>query len=154
LFRGVTLGGPSGVATQDPSEMVVMDNRKDGFFINPLADYPPGTFGRNDGGRLDERNNHFAISIREPKRGGRMVVLADRDVFSNDMMGFVRKPDGEYENDNDNWGLANRTIDWLKGGSETPRTHCLFIEDGQIKTQFAVPIPQMPKSPIPDLPPE
>ena len=59
-----------------------------------------------------------------------------------------------YKFDNGNWEFTNRTIEWLKGGGPEPRTRCLFIEDGNIIDKFAIEIPQPPKPPIPNLPPE
>ena len=85
-----------------------------------------------------------------------MLVLADHSVFVNGMMGF-RKDNNEatgYSFDNGNWEFTNRTIDWLKGGGPEPRTRCLFIEDGNIIDKFAIEIPQPPKPPIPNLPPD
>src|SRR5262249_46529300 len=88
--------------------------------------------------------------------GGRMIVLADHGAFVNGMMGVVPDPtqDKGYRFDNGNWAFANRTINWLQGGKPEPRTHCLFIHDGDVIDQFAVPVPQTPKPPVPNIPPD
>jgi hypothetical protein len=62
------------------------------------------------------------------------------------------RPDG-YTFDNGNWGFANRTIEWLKGGPAGPRTTCLFVEDGRVINKFAVELPGG-TPPIPNIPPD
>jgi hypothetical protein len=159
LFKGVEESGPNAVATDRPSEMSV--DVRPGWRVNNLAGYPAGArrlFGDRE--RVEPRLNHFALSIRPEGRGwdsgGRMIVLADRDVFSNGLMGFVKDPNAPdgYRFDNGNWGFATRTIQWLKGGAEEPRTACLFIQDGRVIDRFAVELPGTPAPPMPNIPPD
>jgi hypothetical protein len=141
------------IATDRPSEMSILHVRPD-LRITELAGYVRGTKRIQGGGIVP--NSLFAVSIEPRGRTGRMLVLADHSVFVNGMMGF-RKDNNEatgYSFDNGNWEFTNRTIDWLKGGGPEPRTRCLFIEDGNIIDKFAIEIPQPPKPPIPNLPPE
>ncbi|HJZ89683.1 MAG TPA: hypothetical protein VKE40_02350 [Gemmataceae bacterium] len=160
LFKGVPANGDEAIATDRPSEMLV-GNEPQGFRRTYLADYPDSARRVRDGNPLKPPRNHFAISVRVVDRRdqygpGRMIVLADHSVFVNGMSGVVKDPtqaNGYYFN-NGNWAFANRTIKWLQGGFEQPRTHCLFIHDGEIKDQFAVSLPGPRKQPVPDIPPE
>jgi len=165
LFADVPPRGASAIATDRPSEMII-DNRRLGFQIFKLARYPETAV--RPGGRqpVEPDRSTFALSIRpavqnaadlKPRFGpGRMIVLADSGVFANGMMGVVEDPFQEegYSFDNGNWAFANRTIQWLKGGHEKDRTHCLFMQNGDVIDQFAIPIPQVPKPAAPKIPPE
>lgn len=156
LFEGLGDNRTNRVATFGPSEMSV--KAPPGFRTKNLAGYPPGTIRRRDGQAIEPSTNHFALSVQpEPANDwlgpGRLLVLANRGVLFNGMMGFRRAEQG-YVQDNANWEFANRTIDWLKGGFPDPRTRCLFIEDGRVQDKFADEIPQPPKPPIPNIPPD
>ena len=141
------------IATDLPSEMSVI-RPVPGLTTVPLAGYARGTRRIDD--ELEVPTSLFAVSLQRDNNPGRMIVLADYSVFVNGMMGFRKDDnvDAGYSFDNGNWEFTNRTIDWLKGGSREPRTRCLFIEDGQIIDKFAIEVPQPPKPPIPNLPPE
>jgi hypothetical protein len=153
LFNGVEIGGTKGIATDRPSEMLSVGAAR--LTVKNLAAYADGS--RKQNAPLDAAGNHFAISL-EPSNGipGRVIVLANSNVFANGMMGFKQKPDGsgDYETDNDNWEFAKRTIDWLQGGYPQKRTQCLFIENGRIIDKFADERVLPPKPPIPDIPPD
>ena len=157
LFKGVEVRGPKAIATDRPSEMTIPRDLP-GFIINDLAAYPDSSVHLRDQQPIAPAKNHFAVSLRtpDPDNRGRMLVLANRNVFANGMMGFTPKADGsgDYEFDNGNWAFANRTIDWLQGGSNRKRSQCLFIEDGRIVDKFAIPVPRMPKQPVPNIRPE
>lgn len=154
LFDGLVQADNRAVATDKPSEMKVGNPGR--FDLDALADYAPGTFYVRGGGPV--LNRTFAVSLQsQQSKFGRMLVFADDNVFANGMMGFKKDETAEqgYSFDNGNWELTNRTIDWLKRTSDDGgRTHCLFIENGNIIEQFAIPIPPKPKTPIPELPPE
>jgi hypothetical protein len=154
LFKGVEGFGEAGVATDGPSELRFV-GADPNYTRNALAEYAKGTFRINDNQPVAP-GTMFAASLRPNGGAGRMIVVADQNVFSNGMMGFVEDADQEkgYRLDNGNWAFTNRTIDWLQDGFNRPRTHCLFIEDGRIVEKFAVELPRQPKPPIPDLPPE
>jgi hypothetical protein len=169
--RRLFLGLEKPVATDRPTGLILNDGQvrlpqaapPPGLDLTELAIYPPGTRSIRTGQPLDPAANHFAVALRpkplgrQPGNGGRMLVLADHSVFANGMLGFVKdetRPEG-YTLDNGNWEFANRTIDWLQGGSPEPRTKCLFIENGNIVPKFAVELPpgsQPPK--MPNIPPE
>jgi hypothetical protein len=64
---------------------------------------------------------------------GRFLVLADHSVFINWMI---------LKNDNANREFIHSSMDWLQGpvDSANKKTKCLFIEDGEIKTDFDLPV--------------
>src|SRR5262249_6554200 len=143
LFDGLVQANNRAVATDSPSEMRVANPRPPGFKTNWLADYPPDARPVRGGALIDPT---VAVSMQlGGNRFGRLVVFADNNVFANGMMGFRKDEAAEkrFSFDNGNWELANRTIDWMKqtwGDGE--RTQCLFVENGTIITQFAIPVPQ------------
>jgi hypothetical protein len=156
LFDNVPDTGPAAIATDGPSEMSIHRITFVQNVVSPLARYPNGASRLHGGRPIQDADNNFAVNLR-PRDGhpaGRLLVVADRGVFSNGMMGFV-KDDTErgYHFDNGNWEFTGRTIDWLRGGFQTPRTQCLFVEDGQIIDRFAVTVPNV-NPPVPNVPPD
>jgi hypothetical protein len=155
LFEGLLKADNRAVATDKPSEMRVGNPPPLEFTVDALADYAPGTQYLRGGAVFDRT---FAVSLQsQRKQFGRLLVFANGSVFANGMMGFRKDDNAEkgFSFDNGNWELANRTIDWLKRTeNDGERSQCLFIENGKIIDQFAIPIPPKPKPPIPELPPE
>ena len=72
------------------------------------------------------RRDFFAASGKMGE--GRFLVLADHSVFVNLMT---------LQFDNANLAFTENCINWLKGDEE--RTRCLFVEDGEIRTDFKLP---------------
>jgi hypothetical protein len=79
---------------------------------------------------------------------GRVLVVADQSIFINEMM---LQPEG----DNDNFDFAFNCVDWLIGADQRdqqPRDRVLFIVDGQMVTDFKVPLkarpPHIPVPPV------
>jgi hypothetical protein len=60
---------------------------------------------------------------------GRVLVLSDRNVFINEMM---------FQADNQNFDFAYNCLRWLTEAGK--RTQVLFMDDGKIVTDFAVPV--------------
>jgi hypothetical protein len=60
---------------------------------------------------------------------GRLLMMADHSVFINSMM---------MRTDNDNFVLAERTLEWLATDGAARRTGCLFLEEGRVRTSFDV----------------
>jgi hypothetical protein len=160
LFKDQEKEGPLPIATRNPSEMSVP--RGGGrFLLKNLAKYVETTHRVGVPPQIAPEVNHFAISLEtQPGFGdrpnGRMIVLANRGVFTNEMSGFVRDPADRrgYHLDNGNLKFADRTIEWLQWNGPTARTKCLFIEDGRIIDRFAVELPRNPGAPIPKIPPD
>jgi hypothetical protein len=151
LFEDVPDRGPAAIATDGPCELRLLGWRGP-LQRTALARYPPGT--RVVGTRQPiPDNSSFAISLQQEIGSGRMLVLADGDVFANGMMGFKEdqtQPNG-YRLDNGNWAFANRVILWLQSGPLKLRSRCLFIENGYIVDKFAY---ELPRPPVPDIPPD
>jgi len=66
---------------------------------------------------------------------GRLLLLADHSLFINMMMSLP---------DIDNVEFASNCLDYLRGPSEAPRTHVLFLEEGLVNKKFDVPLKQIP----------
>lgn len=77
------------------------------------------------------------------ERNGRALVFADHSLFINDML---------LQTDNDNFDLACSAVRWLSDDGK--RTRVLFIEDGEVVTNFNVILKELPVPPLPPLPPE
>jgi hypothetical protein len=94
-----------------------------------LAQFPEGTY--INGGRSRSR---LAFAAGGDRDEGRVLLLADHSVFINAML---------WQNDNDNAFFAENCARWLADGK---RTEVLFIEDGEVQTQFNIPLkpPAMP----------
>jgi hypothetical protein len=160
LFKDQEKEGAMRIATRNPSEMSVPAGGGQ-FLLKNLAKYVEGTHRLGVPPPIDPRFNHFAISLEtQPGLGhspnGRMIVLANRGVFTNEMDGFVRDPADRrgYHLDNGNLDFADRTIEWLQWNGPTARTKCLFIEDGRVIDRFAVELPPNPGAPVPKIPPD
>jgi hypothetical protein len=69
---------------------------------------------------------------------GRLLVLADHSLFINDMM---------LQDDNDNIDFTYNCLDWLTAGDDR-RDRVLFVEEGEVKTAFDIPLKEVPL-PIP-----
>jgi hypothetical protein len=67
------------------------------------------------------------FAVYQPVGAGRLLVMSDHSVFINTMM---------MKDDNDNFTLAERTLEWLVGPEK--RSGCLFYEDGFVRDSFDV----------------
>jgi hypothetical protein len=72
---------------------------------------------------------------------GRYLVLADHSIFLNQML--LASTDG-VNRLNSNLEFTIACIDWLKGTQE--RDRCLFVEDGEVKTDFEIHFPEKDES--------
>lgn len=158
LFKDADQEGALPVATRRPREMAAP--RAGGFLVKNLAGYVDGTRRVANNQPIDQAWNHFALSLQpQPGRGddptGRMIVVANRGVYVNEMTGFVREnnPQG-YRLDNGNLAFSKRTIEWLQGGPPQPRRKCLFIEDGRVVDRFAQEPSANARPPMPKIPPD
>jgi hypothetical protein len=134
IFQG--LSDPSRLATNNPSYLA--DSSEP-----PIAVLPSYMrfFSVNGSLLHDEMNWRDFACVREFGRG-RLLVIADHSIFINDMM---------LQSDNDNFAFAFNVVRWLTdAGDGKRRDEVLFYDDGQIRTDFNVPLEyQMP--PIPPL---
>ena len=69
-------------------------------------------------------------------------MIAGQGVFLNGML---------MQNDNDNFTFTWNTIRWLGEGPHGPRQYALFVDQGKVVTQFALPLTQLGPLPIPPI---
>ncbi len=115
------------VATNRPSYLTIQGNQ-----LRPLVYFPRGS--RVDGKTVPNQLPALPFAAGGQKGKGRVLVLSDHSVFINDMM---------LQFDNDNFDFANNCIDWLMDrgpGTQNQRSHVLFFDEGQIVTDFRVPL--------------
>ncbi len=114
----------------------------------------------NEGARLVKvgvKTRSFAYAgAGESNNPFRTVLLASSNIFTNRML----YTSGHEVNPTDNLKFADRTVQWLQDGAGTPRTKCLFVENGRIIEKFddfefsSIPIgPEIPSPPIPSIDP-
>jgi hypothetical protein len=96
-----------------------------------LALFPEETFINR---RFSGRRLPFAAG--GDLEAGRVLFLADHSIFINAML---------WQNDNDNLFFAQNCARWLADGK---RTDVLFIEDGEVQTQFDIPLKPPPFPPL------
>jgi hypothetical protein len=72
------------------------------------------------------------------KGTGRAVVLADRSVFTNDLI---------IRHDNDNFLFTRNTLSWLT--EDGRRKRVLLLDNGEVQDRFNVPLATLPPSRIP-----
>ena len=81
-------------------------------------------------------------SAKDTPLGGRAVILAGQGVFLNGML---------IQPDNDNLAFAWNTIQWLAMGPKGPREFALFIDEGKVIDNFALPLKTFGSVPIPPI---
>jgi hypothetical protein len=128
IFQALDSSGPGALVTNNAS---VLHLRKNHFARpEPLAGYPLSAHRPN---RVDDKfdpdNDYFAAGGQLGE--GRYLVLADHSIFLNSM---VWRPEV-----NSNLFFMQDCISWLQG--EEKKNRCLFIEDGEVKTEFKLNVP-------------
>lgn len=132
MFSQLDGAGDGALATNLPSILRITGKRFPA--PEPLAGYPFSAWrGKNENDKLTPENDLFAAGGFYVR--GRYLVLADHSIFLNQML--LATSDGT-DLLNSNLSFTIDCIDWLK----TPnRTRCLFVEDGNIKTDFELKFP-------------
>jgi hypothetical protein len=124
-------GQPFHVATNVPAVLDdPIQNSPPLGHVKRLAMLPAG-FGHKlfrIGGLLGLEQNLFAVG--GDVGDGRVLVLADHSAFINEMM---------LPSDNDNVEFTTNCVSWLSG-DEKQRTKVLFVENGQIRDSFDIPL--------------
>jgi hypothetical protein len=136
LFRGPRPGeSPLSVATNLPSCLV--RPRVPPGDIQTLAALPSRWFIQ---GRPPPRIPTSLLFAVGGERGdGKVLVLADHSIFINEMM---------LPPDNGNVEFTYNCLDWLRTrGDGGRRTKVLFVEDGKVRTDFDVPLKNVPIDP-------
>jgi hypothetical protein len=135
LGRGVA---PPRVASNRPSHLRVA---RFGTPLDRLATLPPNVHVEASGKRADQ---DFAYGLDYSGTSGRVLIVADHSVFINVMM---------LQTDNGNLDFGYRCADWLmaRPGSvgREPRDQVLYYEDGTVKTDFNIPLKDLPMPPLP-----
>jgi hypothetical protein len=70
---------------------------------------------------------------------GRFLVIADHSIFINNMM---------LQADTGNLAFAYRCAEWLKGDPQAERTQVLYYEEGELRTDFDIPLREVPIPPV------
>jgi hypothetical protein len=126
IFRGL-----KEVATNKPVYFV--NGSKE---LKTLAVFPPECLVDKDGAptRLSKIGRQPAAFAAAGAIGkGRALVLSDHSVFINEMM---------IQLDNNNFDFGVECVRWLmkRGEGLEPRTHVLFLDEGEVVTNFNIPI--------------
>ena len=119
------------VASNAPSYL----EQRDGT-LSPLAWLPEDI--RRESGVLfiPGQTFLFAAGGKVGVNGGRALVMADHSIFINEMM--IQRDDANVE-------FSYNCLKWLsEAGGNDPRTKVLFVEDGNVKATFEVPLKDMP----------
>lgn len=139
LFEGLEQ-----VATNKPSYLSLPAGR--GVFLDPIAHFPPGCRQVEGNQRLIPDFAVFAAGASGPVHDPyRFLVLADPSVFINEML--LQSPN--------NLEFAYRVTGYLQDAGGKKRTRCLFVQNGQVVTEFdtlkSVMRPQQPLIPLPNI---
>ena len=128
----------TGLATNRPSFLLAS-----GLDLARLAEFAGDCAQDRPGGQdLPSEAGYIFGSPRDAPPRGRMVILAGQGVFLNDML---------IQTDNDNFSFAWNTIAWLAQGPSGGREHVLFIDDGTVVDNLALPLSKFGSLPIPPI---
>jgi hypothetical protein len=129
LFQALDSDGPGALVTNYPSYLNI--DRKHFASPMPLAGYPFSAHRANmRDANLDPQTDYFAAGGQLGE--GRYLILADHSIFVNSM---VWRPEI-----NSNLFFMQDCVGWLQG--EEKKSRCLFIEEGEILTEFELPMPE------------
>jgi hypothetical protein len=132
LFNNVK----KGLATNNPSIL-----RMTGSSLARLAKFPQDCYFLA-ALRLPADAGYLFGSPKDAPPSGRVVALAGPGVFLNGML---------IQTDNDNFTFAWNTIQWLVEGPKGLREYALFIHDGKMIDNFALPLKRFDSVPIPPI---
>jgi hypothetical protein len=127
-----------GLATNCPSFV-----RANGLDLLRLADFSEDCVQIRQGAQnLPPGVAYIVGSPKDARAAGRTVVLAGQGIFLNGML---------IQTDNDNFSFAWNTIEWLTQGPSGRREHCLFIDNGNVVDNFALPLSKFGGMPVPPI---
>jgi hypothetical protein len=127
LFQGLGRG----LVTNRPSYLLFYPRQPDS--LQPLVGFPPEC--SDDEGSLHGGGLTFIAGPTNPRE--RVLVIADRTLFMNGMLALP---------ETDNWPFTWNCVYWLSNGGQ--RRYALLIEDGQVMSNFDVPLMQLPLPPL------
>ena len=125
LFQNVQAGllaGTVRLVTNAPSYLVERGQSEPGATVAVLAQLPKGCWYKRPISNFLPEAEPFALSCKYGK--GRLLLLADPSVFTNEMM---------RQNDTGNVEFTYSAVNWLKEGR---RDRVLFVRDGAINTNI------------------
>jgi hypothetical protein len=90
---------------------------------------------------MHEQSTHYGLTfaVGGSFGRGRLLILSDHSVLINAMM---------WQQDIENFDFAYNCVNWLTEGK---RTEVLFLEEGEIRATFEVPLKDLPPPPLPPL---
>ncbi len=133
--------GPSALRNEQARR--IASNKPSYLHVFPQAGFPVLAYLPREcrnGPRPSRRPWDFAAG--GDLSAGRVLVMADHDVFINEMM---------LQPDNGNIDFALRCADWLlvRPDRQGKRNQVLYYEDGAVQTDFAIPLQDLPLPPLP-----
>jgi len=128
-FQSLAGAGENALATNIATVLRISPNNP--WKLQPLAGYPFSARSALRNGRLHPQRDLFAAGGTMGK--GRVMILADHSIFENFMV---------WREDNANRYFMQDCIDWLQGPEK--KTKCLFVEDGNVRTDFELKVPEKP----------
>lgn len=139
VFDQFERSGPNAIATNLPGVLYFVGYPTRRVRSEPLANFPDTSrIGFFDGRQIESRpidqDSHF-FAAGGTYFDGRFLLLADHSIFINVMM-------LPGDNDNANALFAQNCIKYLRGPNGKKR--CLFVEEGTVRTQFDLPVPDPP----------
>lgn len=124
------------IATNNPSLIRGMDP-----FAAAWHPYS-ATIGGSSGQAVNPLRESLAVGF-VGLNGSRFGIMADHSIFINQMI---------LHPDNQNLEFTETLVTWFKQGRFGDRTKCLFIEDGEIITNFNLRLAELPGPRLPPFP--
>ena len=132
LFRGID----KGIATNRASYLV-----SDGSDLHVLATMPRSRrvdwFGLGMAGDVGDADYIYGTKGNHDQR---ILILAGHGVFLNGML---------VQDDIDNGLFAVNTVRWLRDGPSGNRKYALMVHNGEVVTNFDLPLTKPPAAPLP-----
>ena len=133
------------LAMDRPSEIFVRDPGD--WLLGPFAYFPSGSH-YDSGRRLDTR---AVVAVGSTQEKGRLLLLADPDILSNDLLTAIDKNNLPA----DNLPFADALVTWLTADGE--RNRCHLIVNGELVTKYDTvrfdASPPLPPIPLPEIDP-
>ena len=120
------------VATNKPSYF----NRNEYQFLATLATFRGEVRLEEEGENFTRKGLRFALGGQVGD--GRILVLSDQSVFINSML---LPPPGH---ENDNLDFTFNCLDWLTEAKEGKRKYVMFVDDGEMQTDFSLILKSLP----------
>ena len=127
---GWALFAGSNISAIEPNTVIV--SSPSAYARNIYAGFSTNATLKNTDVRIPDSLN-LAVGSTGNATPYRSLVFADTSLLRNRLM-IEARPDGEPLTDN--LAFANRLVLWLRGTGENQATHCIFVENGRLVTDF------------------